>query len=49
VYLLDPEELSFVELFALCLVCIVGVMALCQGIDMGYNDSAQVNYNAPKS
>lgn len=34
VYMLDPEELSFVQLFWLCLAGIVMLFWMCQWIDM---------------
>ncbi len=34
VYMLDPEELSFVQLFWLCLAGIVILFWMCQWIDM---------------
>lgn len=45
VYWLDPEEMSFVELATFFAICTLGVMALCQFVDMGYDGKAQVNYN----
>jgi hypothetical protein len=38
-YLFDPEELSYVEWFFFCFVCIVAIMAICQAIAMFYHPS----------
>jgi hypothetical protein len=33
---LDPEQLSFVEWFTIIFVCVLGVFALCQAVDLTY-------------
>lgn len=37
-FLLDPEELSFVQLFFLCFTCLLFFVFLCRWVDLYYQN-----------